>query len=173
MIKSRRGKKIQVKNHLITGKLARLVPKSGPVCSFSFCCEWSKGLHSKQPITKQCSVKMESRFAKKSFVAWIGFRVFLYLSLVLIFLPSSLFFFFHLSTQVIKSARVMKKAVGHLIPYMEKEREERRAKQGSSEEEARHSPLFSNSFIVCHVKNWNYFLLTFIQLLCWRVDPAI
>ncbi|XP_071288758.1 methionine synthase isoform X5 [Agelaius tricolor] len=37
--------------------------------------------------------------------------------------------------QVIKSARVMKKAVGHLIPYMEKEREERRAKQGSTEEE--------------------------------------
>ncbi|XP_010140607.1 PREDICTED: methionine synthase [Buceros rhinoceros silvestris] len=37
--------------------------------------------------------------------------------------------------QVIKSARVMKKAVGHLIPYMEKEREERRAKQGSVEEE--------------------------------------
>lgn len=27
--------------------------------------------------------------------------------------------------QVIKSARVMKKAVGHLIPFMEKEREER------------------------------------------------
>lgn len=26
--------------------------------------------------------------------------------------------------QVIKSARVMKKAVGHLIPYMEKEKEE-------------------------------------------------
>ncbi|KFV16630.1 Methionine synthase, partial [Pterocles gutturalis] len=43
--------------------------------------------------------------------------------------------------QVIKSARVMKKAVGHLIPYMEKEREERKAKQGSTEEEARHSPL--------------------------------
>ncbi|XP_026700958.1 methionine synthase isoform X2 [Athene cunicularia] len=34
--------------------------------------------------------------------------------------------------QVIKSARVMKKAVGHLIPYMEKEREERR---GNTEEE--------------------------------------
>ncbi|XP_072189410.1 methionine synthase isoform X3 [Excalfactoria chinensis] len=49
--------------------------------------------------------------------------------------------------QVIKSARVMKKAVGHLIPFMEKEREERRAKQGSSEEEARRSPLFSNFFI--------------------------
>ena len=29
--------------------------------------------------------------------------------------------------QVIKSARVMKKAVGHLIPFMEKEREERLA----------------------------------------------
>uniref|UniRef100_A0A8C5X7V1 Methionine synthase n=1 Tax=Malurus cyaneus samueli TaxID=2593467 RepID=A0A8C5X7V1_9PASS len=37
--------------------------------------------------------------------------------------------------QVIKSARVMKKAVAHLIPYMEKEREERRAKRGSVEEE--------------------------------------
>ncbi|NXT71735.1 METH synthase, partial [Chaetops frenatus] len=43
--------------------------------------------------------------------------------------------------QVIKSARVMKKAVGHLIPYMEREREERRAKHGSTEEEARYSPL--------------------------------
>ncbi|XP_068795349.1 methionine synthase isoform X3 [Struthio camelus] len=37
--------------------------------------------------------------------------------------------------QVIKSARVMKKAVGHLVPYMEKEREERRAELGSVEEE--------------------------------------
>uniref|UniRef100_A0A8C3B9C7 Methionine synthase n=1 Tax=Cairina moschata TaxID=8855 RepID=A0A8C3B9C7_CAIMO len=37
--------------------------------------------------------------------------------------------------QVIKSARVMKKAVGHLIPYMEKEREEKRAEQGSTEQE--------------------------------------
>jgi len=31
---------------------------------------------------------------------------------------------------VIKSARVMKKAVGHLIPFMEKEREERLAEMG-------------------------------------------
>ncbi|XP_019382693.1 PREDICTED: methionine synthase isoform X1 [Gavialis gangeticus] len=37
--------------------------------------------------------------------------------------------------QVIKSARVMKKAVGYLIPYMEKEREEMRAKSGNIEEE--------------------------------------
>uniref|UniRef100_A0A8B9SCB6 Methionine synthase n=1 Tax=Apteryx owenii TaxID=8824 RepID=A0A8B9SCB6_APTOW len=37
--------------------------------------------------------------------------------------------------QVIKSARVMKKAVGHLVPYMEKERKERRIEQGSIEEE--------------------------------------
>lgn len=29
---------------------------------------------------------------------------------------------------MIKSARVMKKAVGHLIPFMEKEREEEEAK---------------------------------------------
>lgn len=55
--------------------------------------------------------------------------------------------------QVIKSARVMKKAVGHLIPYMEKEREERRAERGSAEEEARHSPLCCKSFIACHDKN--------------------
>uniref|UniRef100_A0A3P8UP30 Methionine synthase n=1 Tax=Cynoglossus semilaevis TaxID=244447 RepID=A0A3P8UP30_CYNSE len=36
--------------------------------------------------------------------------------------------------QVIKSARVMKKAVGYLIPFMEKEREEMRASTGSTEE---------------------------------------
>lgn len=36
--------------------------------------------------------------------------------------------------QVIKSARVMKKAVGHLIPFMEKEREEMMALSGSAEE---------------------------------------
>ncbi|XP_069464071.1 methionine synthase [Ambystoma mexicanum] len=37
--------------------------------------------------------------------------------------------------QVIKSARVMKKAVGHLIPFMEKEREAARALSGSVEED--------------------------------------
>ncbi|XP_068088243.1 methionine synthase [Hyperolius riggenbachi] len=37
--------------------------------------------------------------------------------------------------QVIKSARVMKKSVGHLIPFMEKEREEMRALSGSVEED--------------------------------------
>ncbi|XP_021563876.1 methionine synthase isoform X2 [Carlito syrichta] len=37
--------------------------------------------------------------------------------------------------KVIKSARVMKKAVGHLIPFMEKEREETRVLNGSVEEE--------------------------------------
>ncbi|XP_049723905.1 methionine synthase isoform X6 [Elephas maximus indicus] len=37
--------------------------------------------------------------------------------------------------QVIKSARVMKKAVGHLIPFMEKEREETRELTGAVEEE--------------------------------------
>uniref|UniRef100_A0AAQ6IVB3 Methionine synthase n=1 Tax=Anabas testudineus TaxID=64144 RepID=A0AAQ6IVB3_ANATE len=36
--------------------------------------------------------------------------------------------------QVIKSARVMKKAVSHLIPFMEKEREEMMASTGSTEE---------------------------------------
>ena len=41
--------------------------------------------------------------------------------------------------QVIKSARVMKKAVGHLIPFMEKEREEARVLGGSVEEEVSHS----------------------------------
>lgn len=35
--------------------------------------------------------------------------------------------------QVIKSARVMKKAVGHLIPFMEKEREERLKTNGYQE----------------------------------------
>ncbi|XP_034564019.1 methionine synthase isoform X2 [Notolabrus celidotus] len=36
--------------------------------------------------------------------------------------------------QVIKSARVMKKAVGYLIPFMEKEREEMKALTGSTED---------------------------------------
>ncbi|XP_074519998.1 methionine synthase isoform X2 [Halichoeres trimaculatus] len=36
--------------------------------------------------------------------------------------------------QVIKSARVMKKAVGYLIPFMEKEREEMKAGSGSTED---------------------------------------
>lgn len=66
-----------------------------------------------------------------------------------------------LSVQVIKSARVMKKAVGHLIPYMEKEREERRAKQGSTEEEARYSPLCCNSFVECYDK---YICLNLFEL---------
>lgn len=40
--------------------------------------------------------------------------------------------------QVIKSARVMKKAVSHLIPFMEKEREEAKVLTGTVEEEASH-----------------------------------
>lgn len=42
------------------------------------------------------------------------------------------------ASQVIKSARVMKKAVGHLIPFMEKERKEAQVLSGSVEEEASH-----------------------------------
>ena len=38
--------------------------------------------------------------------------------------------------QVIKSARVMKKAVGHLIPFMEKERQERLAQMEGTEEDS-------------------------------------
>ena len=40
--------------------------------------------------------------------------------------------------QVIKSARVMKKAVGHLIPFLEKEKAERKAQallEGNENEE--------------------------------------
>ncbi|EPY87536.1 methionine synthase isoform 1 [Camelus ferus] len=40
--------------------------------------------------------------------------------------------------KVIKSARVMKKAVGHLIPFMEKEREETRGLTGTADDEASH-----------------------------------
>lgn len=59
----------------------------------------------------------------------------------------------------------MKKAVGHLIPYMEKEREERRAKQGSTEEEARYSPLCYSSFVEYYDKYRNCLLLfTYIIL---------
>lgn len=52
---------------------------------------------------------------------------------VLVKMPDSVYF-----TQVIKSARVMKKAVGHLIPFMEKEREETKVVTGKIEDEASH-----------------------------------
>lgn len=42
---------------------------------------------------------------------------------------------------MIKSARVMKKAVGHLIPFMEKEREEMRSNGECSEDEVSLSDL--------------------------------
>ena len=48
---------------------------------------------------------------------------------VLVKMPDSVYF-----TQVIKSARVMKKAVGHLIPFMEKEREETKVLTGKIED---------------------------------------
>ena len=35
--------------------------------------------------------------------------------------------------QVIKSARVMKKAVGHLIPFMEKERQDKLSSAGGKD----------------------------------------
>ena len=49
--------------------------------------------------------------------------------------------------QVIKSARVMKKAVGHLVPFMEKEREEQLAKSGGESNE-------NVSFGFCFLKIW-------------------
>ncbi|XP_035261916.1 methionine synthase [Anguilla anguilla] len=50
--------------------------------------------------------------------------------------------------QVIKSARVMKKAVGHLIPFMEKEREEMMAASGSMEE----SDPYQGTIVLATVK---------------------
>ena len=52
--------------------------------------------------------------------------------------------------QVIKSARVMKKAVGHLIPFMEKEREERLAAQGVGPED----DLSVSSKMLKNFKQW-------------------
>lgn len=48
--------------------------------------------------------------------------------------------------QVIKSARVMKKAVGHLIPFMEKEKEERMKRTGN----------VVSAFDFCVVKKMKY-----------------
>ena len=54
-------------------------------------------------------------------------------------------------TQVIKSARVMKKAVAHLVPFMEKEREE--ACANGQAEESENVTFFihnlSKSLFVC------------------------
>lgn len=56
--------------------------------------------------------------------------------------------------QVIKSARVMKKAVGHLIPFMEKEREENQVLTGIVEDEASHIVWACGP-----VRNWPWTLL--------------
>jgi hypothetical protein len=45
--------------------------------------------------------------------------------------------------QVIKSARVMKKAVGYLIPFMEKEKEEELAKVGKTSTVRNHFLFYS------------------------------
>ncbi|KAB1271243.1 Methionine synthase [Camelus dromedarius] len=54
--------------------------------------------------------------------------------------------------QVIKSARVMKKAVGHLIPFMEKEREETRGLTGTAEDEASHFDPYQGTIVLATVK---------------------
>ncbi|XP_027035812.1 methionine synthase-like [Pocillopora damicornis] len=53
--------------------------------------------------------------------------------------------------QVIKSARVMKKAVGHLIPFMEKEREEKLAEQGVGPEDDL-SSRYNGTIVLATVK---------------------
>ncbi|MXQ92054.1 hypothetical protein E5288_WYG009859 [Bos mutus] len=54
--------------------------------------------------------------------------------------------------QVIKSARVMKKAVGHLIPFMEKEREETKVLTGKIEDEASHFDPYQGTIVLATVK---------------------
>jgi 5-methyltetrahydrofolate--homocysteine methyltransferase len=54
--------------------------------------------------------------------------------------------------QVIKSARVMKKAVAHLIPFMEEERLLRQAAAGDAASEVR---LNSEEFIFCSNRSNN------------------
>lgn len=147
--------------------------KSGPVRSFVFCCDWSRKLHgggkccvwSLSPVRPEaCCHRMIWKLAPEvSFIAWMrklkANRGYSYILSLLFILPPPL------SVQVIKSARVMKKAVGHLIPYMEKEREERKAKEGSTEEEARYSSLCCNYFVECYDEYRKYLLLfTFIML---------
>lgn len=54
--------------------------------------------------------------------------------------------------QVIKSARVMKKAVGHLIPFMEKEREERLSQMGDYSEEDSLASRYNGTIVLATVK---------------------
>lgn len=155
--------------------------KSGPVCSFWLCCDWSGKLHcgrnvlcralaqwGQQPAatewSENCHLGLQMKF--HLLPEWENEKKTEFIPVPCLYsvfiLPPPL------PVQVIKSARVMKKAVGHLIPYMEKEREERRAKQGSTEEEARYTPLCCISFIECYDKYKNYLLLfIFIMLESW------
>jgi len=54
--------------------------------------------------------------------------------------------------QVIKSARVMKKAVKHLIPYMEKERQQRMALMGQAEDNNDSHCHYSGTVVMATVK---------------------
>lgn len=54
--------------------------------------------------------------------------------------------------QVIKSARVMKKAVGHLIPFMEKEREEQFAEMGGCSVEESLASRYNGTIVLATVK---------------------
>lgn len=71
-----------------------------------------------------------------------------------------------LRLQVIKSARVMKKAVAYLVPFMEKEREEMMASSGSVEDMVSFTRIstcmlegfFKLNFLDCiFLKSINYF----------------
>ena len=54
--------------------------------------------------------------------------------------------------QVIKSARVMKKAVAHLIPFMEKEKEERRLARGDDADDVEEESQYAGTIVLATVK---------------------
>jgi hypothetical protein len=66
--------------------------------------------------------------------------------------------------QVIKSARVMKKAVGYLIPFMEKEKEEELAKVGKTSTVRKHFLFYSFDSLLLF-KRW-LFIVYFVKWCC-------
>lgn len=64
--------------------------------------------------------------------------------------------------QVIKSARVMKKAVGHLIPFMEAERAERLRQRQVHNPDAEHE--VSSSLLKCSMRVNDIFIALFFRV---------
>ena len=87
------------------------------------------------PLMSGMSVVGDLFGAGKMFLPQVNFHCMIHDLVLISLIPPSL------PVQVIKSARVMKKAVAHLIPFMEEERQQQLETSGATDNEADRSTL--------------------------------